>query len=132
MGLSRAGLRTKNLFLRNDNGKRHFLLVTSPECSVDLKRLSKQMQVSRLGFASAERLDKYLGVQPGHVSLLALGHPHATDVELWIDRALWNGQGLQCHPMDNQHTWVVPAAAVEQLLCHWQRRWQVIDVPVAE
>ncbi|QIZ78778.1 prolyl-tRNA synthetase associated domain-containing protein [Ferrimonas lipolytica] len=130
LGLIRSGLRTKNLFLRNDNGKRHFLLVTSPQSSVDLRRLSKQMGVSRLGFASAARLDKYLGIKPGHVSLLALGNDAAAEVELWLDDSLWCGEALQCHPLDNQQTWAIAALGIEKLLAHWQRPWQVIEVPI--
>ncbi|WP_255418832.1 hypothetical protein [Moritella sp. Urea-trap-13] len=36
--------------------------------------LTKQLAVSRLGFASSERLYKYLGVKPGSVSLQATVH----------------------------------------------------------
>ena len=70
--LERPGTRLKNLFLRDNYGKRHFLLITSPNKQVDLKALSKAQGLSRLGFASNERLAKYLGVKPGCVSMLAL------------------------------------------------------------
>src|SRR5690554_4274639 len=66
--LERPGTRLKNLFLRDNYGRRHALLLTKPDKQVDLKALSKQLAWSRIGFASAERLQRYLGVEPGHVS----------------------------------------------------------------
>lgn len=127
--LVRSGVRTKNLFLRDNYGRRHFLLVTPPDKQVDLKALSKQMQLSRLGFASAERLDKYLALKPGEVSLLALINDPECQVELWLDEAIWTGEPLQCHPLDNRHTWSVPAEGVRALLQHWQRELVVLAVP---
>ncbi|GAA4898583.1 prolyl-tRNA synthetase associated domain-containing protein [Ferrimonas pelagia] len=128
--LVRTGLRTKNLFLRDNYGKRHFLLITTPDKAVDLKALSKQMSLSRLGFASAERLERYLGVQPGHVSLLALINDPDQAVTLWIDQALWCGESLQCHPLDNTQTWVIAPQDIETLLAHWQRALTLLTLPV--
>ena len=58
----------KNLFLRNSNGKQHFLLTVPAATPVDLKELAVKLASSRLSFASAERLEKYLGLQSGLVS----------------------------------------------------------------
>lgn len=46
----------KNLFLRNSNGKQHFLLTVPADTPVDLKELAVKLASSRLSFASAERL----------------------------------------------------------------------------
>ncbi|WP_035387362.1 YbaK/EbsC family protein [Ferrimonas senticii] len=129
LGLVRSGLRTKNLFLRSDNGKRHFLLATLSEQQVDLKALAKTLGLRRLGFASPERLWHYLGLEPGQVSLLALGHPAANQVEVLIDQQLWTGASVQCHPLDNCQTWCVPQQGLVQLFDHWQVRWQLLPVP---
>ncbi len=45
------GAETKNLFLRDGKGGRHFLLSIASEKSVDLKALSKQLEISGLSFA---------------------------------------------------------------------------------
>lgn len=47
----------KNLFLRNSNGKQHFLLTVPTATPVDLKELAVKLASSRLSFASAERLE---------------------------------------------------------------------------
>lgn len=62
----------KNLFLRNSNGKQHFLLTVPTATPVDLKELAVKLASSRLSFASAERLEKYLKLQSGLVSPFGL------------------------------------------------------------
>ena len=54
--------KTKNLFLRDRKGKRHFLVVVGYEKAVDLKALTSLLGVSKLGFASPQRLKRYLGI----------------------------------------------------------------------
>ncbi|CCQ11461.1 FIG042921: similarity to aminoacyl-tRNA editing enzymes YbaK, ProX [Pseudoalteromonas luteoviolacea B = ATCC 29581] len=115
--LVRSGARLKNLFLRDNYGRVHALLLTTPERRVDLKALSKQLGLSRLGFASNERLEKYLGVKPGCVSALALINDSSQHVRLWIDEALWQQTHWQCHPFDNRYTWVL---AKHDLIQFWQ------------
>ncbi|WP_261389340.1 prolyl-tRNA synthetase associated domain-containing protein [Ferrimonas balearica] len=129
LALDRDGQRTKNLFLRDNYGRRHFILVTAPDKQVDLKALSRQMALSRLGFASTERLARYLDLKPGRVSLLALVNDPDKAVELWIDKALWHDEGLHCHPLDNTRTWVIPPQGIERLLAHWGRPLTLITVP---
>ncbi|PSJ43944.1 prolyl-tRNA synthetase associated domain-containing protein [Zobellella taiwanensis] len=102
--VDRPGTRLKNLFLRDNYGRRHALLLTRPGKQVDLKALSRQQGWSRLGFASAERLQRYLGVAPGHVSVLALVNDVAQQVELWLDEELKDGDDFHCHPLRNTAT----------------------------
>ena len=68
------GAKTKNLFLRDKKGKRHFLVTVRHDLAVDLSALESVLGVRGLGFASPERLATHLGVTPGSVSLLALGN----------------------------------------------------------
>ena len=57
------GASTKNLFLRDKKGLRHFLVTVLEDKKVDLKALSYVLDSSRLSFASPERLKKHLGIQ---------------------------------------------------------------------
>ena len=50
------GVDTKNLFLRDGRGRRHFLVVVEGAMRVDLKALRGMLGVDKLGMASAERL----------------------------------------------------------------------------
>ncbi|MCO7223135.1 prolyl-tRNA synthetase associated domain-containing protein [Pleionea sp. CnH1-48] len=129
LNLERSGARLKNLFLRDNYGRRHFLLITSPEKKVDLKALSRQLSISRIGFASAERLHKYLGIQPGCVSLLALFNDQESAVEFWIDRDIWQADAYQCHPLVNTATVVLGKEDVLKFLQLTGHDYQLVDVP---
>src|SRR5581483_8101138 len=60
------GAKTKNLFLRDKKGLRHFLVTVPHDLAVDLNALGAQLGVSgRLGFASADRLQRHLAITPG-------------------------------------------------------------------
>lgn len=117
LGLVREGTRLKNLFLRDNYGKRHFLFIIPADKQVDLKALSKAQGLSRLGFASKERLAKYLGVEQGCVSALALCNDSEQKVELWLDSELQSATRWQCHPLVNTKTWVV---TLDNLNHFWQ------------
>ena len=75
------GASTKNLFLRDKKGSRHFLVTVPEDKQVDLKALSGKLDSSRLSFASPERLKMHLGIEPGSVSLLALANDYDNKVE---------------------------------------------------
>src|SRR5438128_10840635 len=75
------GAKTKNLFLRDKKGARHFLVTVRHDLQIDLNALGAALDAGRLGFASPERLEKHLGVTPGSVSLLALVNDTAGAVE---------------------------------------------------
>lgn len=121
--------KTKNLFIRNKKGKRHFLVVVGHEKSVDMKALSKVLQAGGLSFGSPRRLHKYLGVDPGAVSLLGLVNDMAGAVELIVDQDLWKEKAVQCHPLVNTSTLVVPKEGLERFLAATGHRASLLEVP---
>jgi Ala-tRNA(Pro) deacylase len=123
------GQSTKNLFVRDRKGKRHFLIVVPDEKSVDLLALESMLECSRLSMGSPERLGKHLGVSPGAVSLLAVANDIQKCVELVIDEPLWNGEALQCHPLVNTSTFVIPIAGVKGFLEQTGHIPKIIEVP---
>ena len=66
------GIGAKNLFLRDGSGKHHFLVIIREDKQADLKKVRDEIGSSRLSFASAERLMKYLNIEPGSVSPLGV------------------------------------------------------------
>ena len=123
------GSKTKNLFLRDKKARRHFLVSVPHDIAVDIDALGAMLGVSGVGFASAERLQRYLGVTPGSVSLLALVNDEALAVELVIDRALWEADAVHAHPLVNTATMVLPHADLERFLAATRHVPRVIDVP---
>lgn len=92
----------KNLFLRDQKGKRHFLVVLCSEKKADMIKIQEQVLSSRLSFASSERLMKYLKLEPGHVSPMGLIHDEEKKVEVLIDKDLKNKKLLAVHPNTNE------------------------------
>ena len=123
------GAKTKNLFLRDKKGRRHFLVTVPHDLAVDLDALAAELGVGGVGFASAERLQKHLGLKPGSVSLLGLVNDSAHAVEFVLDRKLWEADAVHAHPLVNTATMVVPHADLERFLAATGHPPRIIDVP---
>lgn len=106
----------KNLFLRDERGKRHFLVVMREEKQADLKKIREQIGSSRLSFASEERLAKYLGLTKGSVTPLGIFNDKKHEVELLIDSDLRNRPRLGFHPNENTATVWISFAALEKII----------------
>lgn len=110
------GAKTKSLFLRDKDGDRAIMVVVPDHKRVDLNELKRVLDCKRLSFGSADRLRECLGVEPGSVSMLALVHDQQRRVELIIDREVWEQPLIQCHPLVNTATLVIPREGVAQFL----------------
>ncbi len=104
LGLTAKGEVCKNLFLRDAKGRRHFLVVVPGEARADLRALAAQLESSKLSFASAERLEKYLGLKQGEVTPLGVLNDADAAVEVVNDRGLERFPCLGVHPNDNTAT----------------------------
>ena len=124
------GASTKNLFLRDKKGIRHFLVTVPEDKKVDLKTLSSALDSSRLSFASPERLKTHLGIDPGSVSLLALANDSENNVEAFIDQEIWEDEAILCHPLVNTSTLVVPRKDMKLFLEKTGHGVRLIEVPV--
>ena len=107
---------TKNLFLRDHQGKRHFLVVVPADKRVDIRSLNAVVGSSRLSFGSADRLKKFLGVDPGSVSIFGLVNDPDRNVELIVDESLWKAEAFQFHPLVNTSTLVVSSTSLKRFL----------------
>jgi len=91
----------KNLFLCNRQKTEFYLLMMPGDKSFKTKILSAQLGTSRLSFAEAEYMEKYLGVTPGAVTVLGLVNDKENDVTLIIDSDILNAEYVGCHPCVN-------------------------------
>jgi Ala-tRNA(Pro) deacylase len=110
------GAKTKNLFLRDKPGRRHFLVCVPAAKQVELRTLSDVIGCGRLSFGSADRLMARLGVEPGAVTLLAVFNDPGRTVELCVDEELWAHAAFQFHPLVNTSTLVISREAVTRFL----------------
>lgn len=123
------GAETKNLLLRDRKGKRHFLVVVGYDKKVDLKGLTTVLGVSKLAFASPERLMRYLGVEPGSVTLLGVVNDVDCAVEVVVDTAVWAADILKCHPLVNTATLAIGRDDIERIFQITNHSYTVLDVP---
>ena len=97
----------KNLFIRDEKGKRHFLVVIREDKRADLKALREQIGSTRLSFASEDRLMKHMGLTKGAVTPLGLLNDESKSVEVIFDQDLKGRERLGFHPCDNTATvWI--------------------------
>ncbi|MGL5695196.1 MAG: prolyl-tRNA synthetase associated domain-containing protein [Peptostreptococcaceae bacterium] len=98
------GYHCKNLFLKNSNKSKNYLLVAKHDKCVDLKKVKAQIESSRLSFDSPERLYELLKVTPGSVNPFSVINDTNGEVELLIDSDLLDGESLNFHPAINTET----------------------------
>lgn len=91
----------KNLFLRNQQATRFYLLMMPGDKKFRTKELSKQIGSARLSFAEPEYMETFLHISPGSVSVLGLMNDTENRVQLLIDRDVLNGTYFGCHPNVN-------------------------------
>jgi Ala-tRNA(Pro) deacylase len=120
--------RTKNLFMRDRRGRRHLLLVTLCAKSVSIADFAETSGADRLSFASPERLMKYLGVEPGSVTLLGLVNDGDHAVEVYIDADVWSAPSIHAHPLRNDATFVLSHGDVVRFLAATGHRPRIVTV----
>ena len=103
INLDKEGLIPKNIFLRNANGKVHFLVTCHPDKKIDIKSLASNLNSTRLSFASTDRLKKYLNVEKGSVSPLGFIYDKNSEVIFVFDKELIN-KTIGVHPNRNNCT----------------------------
>ena len=61
----------------------------------------------KLSFASEKRMEKYLGLSPGSVSVFGLINDLDNHVYVFIDKNLMENEHISFHPNDNRATFVI-------------------------
>lgn len=82
------GTHCKNLFFRNHKGNKHYLVLFECHQTLDIHSLEQRLKQGKLSFASAQRMEKHLGVTPGSVTPFGLINDHEKHVKVFIDQEL--------------------------------------------
>ena len=130
----------KNLFFRNHKGNRHYLVVFECHKELAIHSLEHMLKQGKLSFASAERMERCLGLLPGSVSPLGLIHdprtegltkehfPNGHRVKLFLDSYLKTAERVSFHPCDNTGSVVLSNADFMRFLEIWGGEYEWIDV----
>ena len=106
----------KNLFLRNQKGNRHYLVIIAYTKRADLRAVAAQIGDGKLSFASPDRLMTHLGVAPGSVSPAGLINDRERHVRVYLDRDLKSAERISFHPNVNTATVTVAFSDFERFL----------------
>ncbi len=91
----------KNLFLCNAQKTKFYMLMITGDKHFKTKEISHQINSSRLSFAPAEYMEKYLDITPGSVSVIGLMNDTDNQVQLLVDEDVLKGEYFGCHPCIN-------------------------------
>jgi Ala-tRNA(Pro) deacylase len=122
------GAHCKNLFLRNNRGNRHYLVIAEATRKIDLKALTGIVREDRLSFASAERLRRLLGVEAGAVSPFGLINDANKEVRVIIDRSLQAAGMVNFHPNINTVTLGLSFSDFEKFLAWCGNKVEYFDL----
>ena len=103
-GITKIGFVAKNIFVRNAKGDKHYLVCVPEEKRVDMTKLAMALASTKLSFASAERVDKYLGVAEGYVTPLGVLNDENSEVLVAFDQTLMGKDKIGVHPLMNDAT----------------------------
>lgn len=91
----------KNLFLCNSQQTKFYLLMIREDKKFKTKDISKQINSARLSFAPSEKMQEYLDITPGTVSVMGLMNDKENQVQLLVDEEVLNSEYFGCHPCVN-------------------------------
>lgn len=118
----------KNLFVRDQKGKRHFLIVMPEEKRAPLSEIAEKIGSTKLSFASNERLMKYLKLTPGSVTPLAIINDEENAVEVIFDEELKNEKLLGVHPCVNTSTVLITPSNLEKYVKELNNKLKYIKI----
>lgn len=123
----------KNLFLRNKNKTKYYLIMLPLTKRVKLDELSEKLSETRFSFANEKELDNYLKISPGSVSYLnvitaeKLGG-NIKEVIYIIDKELMMCELIAFHPSDNTASVVTKPNIISTIFEEYSLKYNIIDL----
>ena len=106
----------KNLFFRNHKGNRHYLVILDHRRKLNIRDLEQKLKQGKISFASSKRMERYLGLSGGSVSVFGIINDLDKHVHLFIDEALQSAARISFHPNENDATLVISFASFLRFL----------------
>ena len=123
----------KNLLLCNRQCTVFYLLLLPGDKPFKTSILSKQIGSSRLSFAGAEYMERFLDITPGSLSILGLMNDKEMQVQLLIDEDVLKGEFIGCHPCINTSSLRLKTADVmEKIIPAMGHEPKIVNLPAVE
>ena len=122
-----GAIRCKNLFLRNHKGNKHFMVIAPYYADVSIVALEKHFKKGKISFASSARMNKWIDVNPGAVSVFSLFNDLENHVEVFIDQRLKQAGELTFLPNMQNAIISISYSDFESILNASGNRWNVFN-----
>ncbi len=106
----------KNLFFRNHKGNRHYLVILKHNRKLNIRDLEQRLKQGKISFASPQRMERYLGLSGGSVSVFGLINDEENHVHLFLDDGLRSADKISFHPNENNATVVISSQSFIKFL----------------
>ena len=95
---------------------------------MNIHDLEKRLHQGKLSFASPQRMERYLGLEPGSVSPFGLINDEENHTHLFLDHNLQNAESLSFHPNDSRGTVVISKEEFLRYLDVVGNSWEFIEL----
>ncbi len=83
---------------------------------LNITDLEQKLKQGKISFASPKRMERYLGLSAGSVSVFGIINDHDRHVHLFIDASLQSAKHISFHPNENNATLVISFASFLRFL----------------
>lgn len=118
----------KNLFIRNSNKSRCYLVTMPLEKSLDLKALKMLLEETRLSFANEEALEQKLGVKSGAVSIFNVINMKDNGVSFILDKDILKYEKVAFHPNVNTATITINSEELYKILECYNAKYKFVTL----
>jgi Ala-tRNA(Pro) deacylase len=118
----------KNLFFRNHKGNKHYLVIFDCDKNLAIHDIEKMLKQGKLTFASEQRMQRYLGLKPGSVSVFGLIHDTTDHVHVFIDINLQLAKKISFHPNENTASLIISFTDLLRYLNYTGNSYEFIEL----
>lgn len=125
---STGAQRCKNLFFRNHKGNKHYLVIMDFYSQLNIRDLELRLKQGKISFASEQRMEKYLGLKPGSVSLFGLINDNNNLVHVFLDKNLLKADTISFHPNINTSALIISQSDFQKFLEKSGNSYEFLDL----
>jgi Ala-tRNA(Pro) deacylase len=122
------GLSCKNLLLCDKKAKNYYLVILPASKRSDLKKFAEIVGQTKVTFASPKALFEKLGLEPGSVSPFGLLNDINNEVQVYIDKEVYNTELVSFHPNRNTASIVLSKEMFHKYLNCLQNKISAIEL----
>ena len=121
------GSHSKNLFLKNKKNK-FFLFSCEEFTNINLKTISKSLDLGNVSFAKTEYLEDLLGISPGSVTPFALLNNPENNIDFYLEDKLYESEYINFHPLTNTGTITIKSRDFVEFMIENKKKIHIFSI----